>query len=239
MRALAKLIAAAALAALPVHVPPALAQPQADPHGGAPQVAPGQARAEGDALLAAAGAADLFDNLTGPDAMGVRLKHKASGLICEFNAGQAANKVIVFEGAPRGDAVACATGGQAGERTLYATRAPGRTLDDAFAHDLAEVKRGHPGAETYSLTDDAAQSPILGLLNTPPMPKNRTARFIAEHNFTSVSSAVVGDWSLEFRYTCPEEIQDLAAATLQPTLWAATLSQIANVPLDLAPKQAV
>ncbi len=51
---------------------------------------------------------------------------------------------------------------------------------------------------------------------------------------------MVGDWALEFRFSCPEDNADIGAATVQPTLWATTLAQIAKVPLDLAlPKQAV
>ena len=78
------------------------------------------------------------------------------------------------------------------------------------------------------------------MLDIPPMPASRTARFIVDHTFTSVSSAVVKDWSLEFRFTCPEEHEDAAAGTLQPTLWVTILAQISGAPLDLVgPKQAV
>ncbi|MEI9889396.1 MAG: hypothetical protein WDN45_01030 [Caulobacteraceae bacterium] len=201
--------------------------------------APGQARAEGDALLAQAGAADLFDNLTARDAADIKLRHKASGLVCGFNLGQPANRVVVFDSSVRGDDIACATGGEAGERTLYASRTPGRTLDDAFAHDLAEVKKSHPDAEPYALPP-GTDSPILKMLAIPPMPPSKTARFIAGHRFTSVSSAVVMDWSLEFRFTCPEEHQDDAAGTVQPTLWVTILAQMSGAPLDLVgPKRAV
>jgi hypothetical protein len=204
----------------------------------------GEAKAEGEALLAQAGAKDLFDNLTADDAQDIRLRHKASGLVCEFNAGAASNRVVVFDSGPqsdakRGDDIACATGGAVGERTLYASRTPGRTLDDAFAHDLAEVKKSHPGAVDYAFPP-GTDSPILQMLAIPPMPPNKTARFVVDHQFTSVSSAVVKDWSLEFRFTCPEEHEDAAAGTLQPTLWVTILAQISGAPLDLvSPKQAV
>jgi hypothetical protein len=204
-----------------------------------PTVPRGEARAEGDALLVQAGAGDLFDNLTSADAQDIRLRHKASGLLCEFNAGAASNRVVVFEGAGRGDDIACSTGGALGERTLYASHTPGRTLADAFAHDLAEVRKSHPGAVDYALPP-GTDSPILQMLDIPPMPPSRTARFIVDHQFTSVSSAVVKDWSLEFRFTCPEEHGDAAAGTVQPTLWVTILAQISGAPLDLvAPKQAV
>ena len=212
---------------------PALAQVAA------PSVPRGVAKAEGDALLGQAGAADLFDNITSDSAQDIKLKHKASGLICEFNPGVASNRVVVFDDAQRGDDIACATGGSAGERTLFAARTPGRTLADAFAHDLAEVKKSHPGAVDYALPE-GTDRPILQMLDIPPMPPSRTARFIVDHQFTSVSSAVVKDWSLEFRFTCPEERQDVAAGALQPTLWVTILAQISGAPLDLvAPKQAV
>jgi hypothetical protein len=217
---------AAALAAAP-----SLAQ--------SPSVARGEARAEGDALLAQAGASDLFDNLTSDNAQDIKLRHKASGLVCGFNLGAASNRVVVFDGPRRGDDIACSTGGEVGERTLYASRTPGRTLADAFAHDLAEVKKSHPGAVDYALPP-GVDSPILQMLDIPPMPPSKTARFIVDHQFTSVSSAVVKDWSLEFRFTCPEEKQDVAADSLQPTLWVTILAQISGAPLDLVgPKQAV
>jgi hypothetical protein len=201
--------------------------------------APGRAQAEGEALLAQAGAGDLFDNLTASGDADIKLRHKASGLICEFNLGQPANRVVVFDGPARGDDIACATGGEAGQRTLYAARTPGRSLTDAFAHDVAEVKKSHPDAIAYALPP-GTDSPILKMLDIPPMPPSKTARFIAGHQFTSVSSAVVKDWSLEFRFTCPEEQQDAAAGALQPTLWVTILAQISGAPLDLVgPKQAV
>ncbi len=229
------LLAAAAL----LTAAPALAQ-GVSPHAAAPDAPPGQSKMEGDALLAAAKAADLFDNITSADAPGIRLKHKASGVVCRFNTGDPENKVIVFDDGPRGDQIACETGGEAGQRVVYASRAAGRTLDDAFARDVAEMKKSHPDAQPYDLPDAVARSPILSMLNTPQLPRSKTARFIAGHQFTTVSSAMVGDWALEFRYSCPEERQDLAAATLQPVLWLTLLAQAANVPIDLAaPKQAV
>ena len=204
-----------------------------------PPAASGEAKAEGDALLAQAKAADLFDNITAGDAQDIKLRHKASGLVCEFNLAQPANRVVVFDSPIRGDDIACATGGEAGQRTLYASHTPGRALADAFAHDLAQVKKDHPGAVDYALPK-GTDSPILQMLDIPPMPASKTARFIVDHQFTSVSSAVVKDWSLEFRFTCPEERQDVAAGALQPTLWVTILAQISGAPLDLvAPKQAV
>jgi hypothetical protein len=224
---------AAAAAAAALAAAPALAQV------GAPPVPDGEAKAEGDALLAQAGASDLFDNVTAADGQSIKLKHKASGVICEFNPGAPVNRVVVFDGGQRGDDIACSTGGAVGDRTLYASRTPGRSLADAFAHDLAEVKKSHPGAVDYALPPDT-DSPILQMLDIPPMPPSKTARFIVDHRFTSVSSAVVKDWSLEFRFTCPEEKQDVAAGALQPTLWVTILAQISGAPLDLvSPKQAV
>ncbi len=205
-----------------------------------PSLPPGEAKAEGEALLIGAKASDLFENITSQTGTDIKLRHKASGLICEFNAGERTNVLAVFDSAQRGDEIACTTGGPAGERTVYATRAPGRTLDEAFMRDLATVQRSHPGAQPYELPIEAEEGPILSLLNRAPMPPSHTARFIADHKFTSVSSAMVGNWALEFRYTCPEERQDLAAAVLQPTLWATTLAQVSKAPINLSdPKQAV
>ena len=227
MRFLASgLAAAAVLTALP-----ARAQTPALPAG--------EAKAEGDLLLAQAGAADLFINLTGADAQDIQLKHRASGLICVFNPGAASNRLVLFDAPVKGDDFACATDGAAGERTLYASHAPGRTLAEAFDHDVAAVRTSYKDIRPYVLPP-GTDSPILQMLDIPPMPPSKTARFIADHQFTSVSSAVVKDWSLEFRFTCAEQAQDLAAGTLQPTLWVSILAQISGAPLDLVnPKQAV
>ena len=223
---------AALIAALPAM---ALAQHPALPQS----VPPGFARAEGEALLAQAKAGDLFDDLTGTDAQDIKLRHKASGLICVFNAGEAANKLVVFDAPVRGDDIACVTGGEAGERTLYASHTPGRKLEDAFAKDVAAVKTSHPDWAEYKLPD-GTDSPVLAMLNIPPMPPSKTARFIADHQFTSVSSAVVKDWSLTFRFTCAEEQADPAAGSWQPTLWVSILSQISGASMDLIqPKQAI
>jgi hypothetical protein len=209
----------------------------------APAVPRGEARAEGDALLAQASASGLFDNITSDEAQDIKLRHKASGLVCEFNPGAPSNRVVVFDGgqdsAKRGDDIACSTGGAAGERTLYASHTPGRTLADAFAHDLAEVKKSHPGAVDYAFPP-GIDSPILQMLDIPPMPPSKTARLIVDHQFTSVSSAVIKDWSLEFRFTCPEDRQDVAAGAVQPTLWVTILAQISGAPLDLVgPSRAI
>lgn len=198
----------------------------------------GRAKAEGDALLLQADAVALFDNITADDAADIKLKHKASGLVCAFNPGQASNRIVLFDGA-KGEDFACTTSGEAGDRTLYAAHTPGRTLEDAFGHDVAEVKKSHPGALPYALPP-GTDSPILQMLTIPPMPPSRTARFIADHRFTSVSSAVVKGWSLEFRFTCPEDRQDAAAGTVEPTLWVTILAQMSGAPLDLiGPKTAV
>ncbi len=224
-----------AIAAL-VAAAPALAQVTS------PSPPPGEARAEGDALLAQAGASSLFDNITTDEAQDIKLKHKASGLICEFNVGAPSNRVVVFDGdqagAKRGDDVACSTDGEVGERTIYASHTPGRTLGEAFAHDLAEVKKSHPGAVDYALPS-GTDSPILQMLDAPPMPPSRTARFIVDHQFTTVSSAVVKDWSLEFRFTCAEDKQEVAADSLQPALWVNILTQISGGSPNLSPRQAV
>lgn len=231
MKVLASLIAAAAALAA--------SSAPAQVHGQAPAVPSGAARAEGTALLAQAGATDLFDNLTGEQSQSISLKHKASGLICVFNPGQPANRIVLFDSPVRGEDIACSTGGEAGERTLYASHTPGRTLADAFAHDVGEVKRAHPDIRDYALPR-SENSPILQMLEIPPMPPSKTARFIVDHQFTTVSSAVYKDWSLEFRFTCAEAQEDLAADALQPTLWVSILAQISGAPLDLiSPKQAV
>lgn len=109
------------------------------------------ARAEADALIAAAGAEGVFENVTADTVP--TLRHLQSGLTCHFTPGEATNSVSVFpelDGVGRGDNVGCNTRGQGMDATIYATRyardySAADVLDDA----VAAILHRWPDAQAY------------------------------------------------------------------------------------------
>ncbi|GAD58234.1 hypothetical protein IWC96_07610 [Brevundimonas sp. BAL450] len=109
------------------------------------------AHAEADALIAAAGAEGVFENIT-TDTVPT-LRHVQSGLTCHFTSGEATNSISVFPdagGLSRGDNVGCNTRGQDMDVTVYATRyardfSAAAVLDDA----AAAIRHRWPEAQAY------------------------------------------------------------------------------------------
>lgn len=172
---------------------PALAQSTKTPE----QVAADRAaaKAEGDALLAKAGAAAFFDNLSDqPDQTGgVALRHKASRLYCIFNPGRADSEVVLFK--PDGTDVGCNSSTFADSRTVYATKSD-QTLDQAMSQAVAALKLKHPKAKPYR----GATSKLVDMLTASgKVPASRTERFIDGKTYESVSVAIVDGWEIKFR----------------------------------------
>lgn len=208
--------------------------------GAAPKVDPKAGpKEEGDALLVSASAADLFENFSRPDTP-VVLRHKASGLVCTFNPHNAANRLVLFEGGPRGDDVGCNSSGiMSGARTWYAKRnTSGQTLDQAFEAYVREVRLLHKNAKPYVMPAKVADSPLLKILASPKLPASRTARFIDGQTYTSVTVALVKDWIVEFRHTIPQAQADLSAGSDEPVTVSVQLLQMIGVAPPVQPPKA-
>jgi len=98
------------------------------------------ARAEADALIVAAGAGGVFENVT-TDTVPT-LRHMQSGLICHFTPGEATNSVTVYpedDWLGHGDNVGCNTRGQGMDVTVYATRYARQFPASVVAEDAAEA----------------------------------------------------------------------------------------------------
>lgn len=103
---------------------------------------PDAGRLAGDQILAAGQADGVFRNVSDDDV--VRLKHPASGLICQFDPAAARNNVRIYPVRPsvenRGDDVGCGTTPD-NAYTIYATRyRPESSETAALAQAVAEVE---------------------------------------------------------------------------------------------------
>jgi hypothetical protein len=153
------------------------------------------AKAEGDTILAKAGAGALFDNLGDqPDQDGaVVLQHKGSGLYCLFNPGRSDSEIVLFN--PNGDDVGCNSVTSFDSRTVYATRTT-LTVDQEIAAAVAALKVKHPKAKAYKATISPMISKILASDKVPP---SRTERFLVDGRYESVSVAVIDGWAIKLR----------------------------------------
>ena len=107
-----------------------------------------EARKQGDAILSAAHADDVFDNETGLyGTAAILLRHKASGFVCLFNVGVPINNVLVYPNPHRGDDVGCNTGDNAtGSQTTNFTRDE-NTDAQTIAGAGAAIQRRFPDAQ--------------------------------------------------------------------------------------------
>ncbi len=154
------------------------------------------AKAEGDAMLAKAGAVAFFDNLSdraGED--GITLQHKDSGLHCVFTPGREGNEVILFK--PDGTDVGCHIVTFADSRTVYATKSD-LTLDQAMGMAVAALKAKHPKAKPYR----GKGSDLVAMIQASgKIPPSRTERFIDGKSYESVSVTSINGWEIKLRMT--------------------------------------
>lgn len=164
------------LAASPVHADPA---------------APTSAAQE---LIAAASAEGVFEAV--PAERGVVVRHTRSGLVCRLRAG-AANRLLIFPQAARGEDVACETRNARESITLYATRYSfATTLEEQIRGVEAAIRQRFPNAEPIA----AAM-----VISSDALPPHRTTQFIIRpdgvRTYTRASVAQVGQWTIKLRYS--------------------------------------
>ena len=167
------------------------------------------ARAEADALIAAAGADGVFENVTADTVP--TLRHVQSGLTCHFTPGEATNSVTVYPdeaGLLRGENVGCNTRGQGMDATVYATRYAGRYPASAVARDSAAViLHRWPEAEAHE-----GGFPLFTAPDREDPPEHAVFR-VTMGNAPYVTFVLVqdeGEWSYKLRGT--REGEDVMAA---------------------------
>lgn len=221
---LKSLLAAAILAAAPLA---AAAQPA--PGVTAEQIS--RARAEADALIAAADAEALFDNTTDSDVPTVR--HKPSGLVCAFEPGEADNGITIFEqgvGIPRGEDVGCNSTFGGAHHTLYATRyRPAMSAERALSDAVAAIRRRFPDARRYEGSGTSIEVDREG---RQPLPPTHSAAFTIELEgvgpaYTSARVAEHDGWIIKQRLTV--EMSKVTAGQLMGGMhWTRALESIVD-----------
>ena len=185
---------------------------------------PVAARVEADAIIRAAGAGDLFENVTTGTSPEVR--HRASGLVCEFEPGALDNRITIDATRWRSEDVACETRVLGALQTQSIVRKPAAfSLDDMFDYFLSDIARAHPDARPAKGGFAVAKSQ-----GGPALPERRTRRLTyaadGQESFARLSVAQVGDWIVEQRVTA--QAKDAFAADLAAEIaLASNLSQAA------------
>lgn len=176
------------------------------------------AKAEGDRILAAAGATDLFENRTGGrDTTLIVLVHKASGLECQMNAGKSLTKVVVYANPVRGDDISCTNETVDNVYTLYATRSRGQHLDGELEIAKKAIQSRFPDAKPWPGGDGPARS---------TWPDSRRARFIAGGEYTSVTIDQAGDWIVKMRLNAHVNHGARQAGMSEPLFWDGVMDRM-------------
>lgn len=158
------------------------------------------ARTHADDLIRRAEAINLFDNITGDDGV-PRVKHRASGMTCDFS-GDDHDYIRVFPQAasriPRGDDVGCGKRMLNAEHTTYATRYPDRhSAEDDLRAAVAAITQRLPDARPHEggfpiVSRDGGATVLGALYDVTVGDKPR---------LTLVLVSRVGDWNLKHRAT--------------------------------------
>ena len=203
------------------------------------------ARAEADRIIAAAGAGDLFANITGNSFPTVR--HRTSGLICHFRGSPEVDRILIFPNSPRGDDVGCTTRDANiwVETTYYATRYTPMPTEAAILDDaMAAIRNRFPSARPFEGELSSASTDGV----TPV-----SAALVVETNmgtlFTMATVEHQDGWSFKARTTGPLEKAEqvnlsalrftcsafsrgpvVRALKLQPS-WCSTVAMVNRVPM--------
>lgn len=180
----------------PSSAPPAR-PPRAAPGASAPSAPQtpeevAAAKREGDRIRLPSSNQSLFDNIT--DGAVIALRHRPSGLVCQFDLG-AANAILVGPGAgttKRADAVNCLTSLGPLEDTLSVMpNDEGLTARQALERAVAEI-----GSLYSTLRPFAGNS--VAMKADPSLPAHVAARLTTApgsgQEYVYASAAVVGDW---------------------------------------------
>ena len=152
----------------------------------------------GDQILRTANAADLFINESARGAGHILLRHRASGMVCDFEVG-AQNNVVIFPQLARGEDVGCNTPVGAIYLTFYATRyTPAVPLEEQVQIAQQAIRQRYPSPVIRQLANPAD-------FEVPGMPPIQGAAYDTRAMDTEVTTyviiALVGDWSVKLRAT--------------------------------------
>ncbi|WP_271164284.1 hypothetical protein ACETKC_13165 [Brevundimonas intermedia] len=174
---------------------------------------PVAAKAEGDRILAEGRAADVFDNIT-EDGV-TRLRHKASGMICIFDAAARGNVVRIYPQSRmtpnRGDDVSCGSTLMGATFTIYATR---YQVMPSEAQDMASSVAGI--RDNWSNVQPLTGA--FGVASVEGRPTPLFAAFKGRHPYgwdasTFIILTHIDGWSFKTRASGPVADADTIALT--------------------------
>jgi hypothetical protein len=166
--------------------------------------------------------AQLTDVFEPVDDEHVTVRHRASGLVCQFFDNETRTQLATFDsGLPRGDDVACVADRDGSATTIYATRYnPRKSAEDALAEAVAGIRHRFP---------EAHPTPTALSITTEGMPASLVANFLVqvrgERWLTSATVAQSGDWIVKLRFSA-RALEDDALLRTQleaGAMFAATL----------------
>lgn len=208
-------------AALLVTVMPTVASAQED---GDTQVQRSAAWTKAQALIEGTGAPELFENQSTATRMVIR--HKASGLRCDYSPDEQNNNLMLFPGLPQGDDVGCNADAGNIYMTYYATRyGPDVSLQDAASDTAAGIRNRFSDARAYDgpvvQVDAPAGVSEQVYLAYVVGPQGRTLHAQAR-------LARVGDWIFKQRMSTPEDMAMGAEVMLSVGRWTDVLQAAAD-----------
>lgn len=184
------------------------------------------ARAEADALIAAAGAEGVFENVTADSVP--TLRHVQSGLTCHFTPGHFSNQIFVpeDEDGRKGEMVGCTTHAQGLMVHVYAARdAASRSADEILQESAEAISEQWPEVQRYEGGFPLLTSPTQ---DTPPLHAVFTSRDESQPLVTFVLVQHHGDWSYRFRGT--GQTDELARAGMAGGMMF--MNALSAVPVD-------
>lgn len=193
-----------AVAAIQVQTP---ASPPAAAQAASPQEI-AAARAEADALIQAGDAGDFFVNVT--DGAVPEVRHRESGLVCGFEPGAPANRVMIFKQSdprvPRGDDVGCSTKALDIVRTLYATRYPTQAdRDVAFDVAVSAIVKQFQDVKPFDGDVVTIKGERAALYQSAGRSMAFRAKMDGQAYYTAVTTFDYGGWSFKSRTSAPVE----------------------------------
>ncbi len=210
---LARLTFIAALAFAPV----AMAQ-DAPTESGA-QVRRSTTWTQAQALIDRTGYPDLFENQSSDTRLIIR--HKASGLICDYSPEEKNNSLMLFPGLPAGDDVGCNADAGNIYMTYYATRyGPGVSVQQAAADTAAGIRNRFSDARPY-------EGPVVQVTALEGVGEQIYLAYIVGQGDRALHAqarlAKVGEWIFKQRMTTPESLALGAEVMLTTGRWTTVL----------------
>lgn len=174
---------------------------------------------QAQALIDRTGHPELFENQSSATRMIIR--HKASGLVCDYSPEEKNNSLMLFPGRPAGDDVGCNTDAGNIYMTYYATRyGPGVSIQDAAADTAAGIRNRFPDARPY-------EGPVVQVTAPEGVGEQIYLAYIVGQGDRTLHAqarlAKVGEWIFKQRMSTPEGLALGAEMMLSTGRWTTVL----------------